>query len=44
MMVQGAGIGASKMRQIYSIGHSSHTPEHFIELLQRDGIKVLVDV
>ncbi len=44
MMVQGAGIGASKMRQIYSIGHSSHTPEHFIELLQRHGIKVLVDV
>jgi len=28
----------------YTIGHSSHTPEHFIELLQRHGIEVLVDV
>ncbi len=32
------------MRQLYTIGHSSHTPEHFIELLQRHGIEVLVDV
>ena len=32
------------MRQLYTIGHSSHTPEHFIDLLQRHGIEVLVDV
>ena len=44
MIEKGAGIGASKMRQLYTIGHSSHTPEHFINLLQRHGIEVLVDV
>jgi uncharacterized protein (DUF488 family) len=44
MIEKCAGIGASKMRQLYTIGHSSHTPEHFIELLQRHGIEVLVDV
>jgi len=32
------------MRQLYTIGHSSHTPEHFIDLLQRHRIEVLVDV
>jgi uncharacterized protein (DUF488 family) len=32
-----------RMRSFYTIGHSSHTPEHFIGLLQRYGIKVLVD-
>lgn len=32
------------MRTLYTIGHSSHTPEHFLELLQRHRIEVLVDV
>ena len=31
------------MRQLYTIGHSSHTPEHFIGLLQQHRIEVLVD-
>ncbi len=31
------------MRQLYTIGHSSHTPEHFIGLLRRHRIDVLVD-
>jgi uncharacterized protein (DUF488 family) len=32
------------LRTLYTIGHSSHTPEHFLELLQRHRIEVLVDV
>jgi uncharacterized protein (DUF488 family) len=31
------------MRQLYTIGHSSHTPEHFLELLRQHRIEVLVD-
>jgi uncharacterized protein (DUF488 family) len=31
------------MRQLYTIGHSSHTPEHFLQLLQQHRIDVLVD-
>jgi len=31
------------MRQLFTIGHSSHTPEHFIGLLQQHRIEVLVD-
>lgn len=31
------------MRQLYTIGHSSHSPEHFIGLLQQYRIEVLVD-
>jgi uncharacterized protein (DUF488 family) len=31
------------MRQLYTVGHSSHTPEHFIQLLQQHRIGVLVD-
>ncbi len=30
--------------QIYSIGHSDHTIEGFLDLLQRNGIALLVDV
>jgi uncharacterized protein (DUF488 family) len=29
---------------IYTIGHSTHTQEHFIELLRRHGITVVADV
>jgi uncharacterized protein (DUF488 family) len=31
------------MLQLYTIGHSSHAPEHFLALLQQYGIQVLVD-
>ncbi len=31
------------MPQIYTIGHSSHSAEHFVELLGQHGIEVLVD-
>lgn len=31
------------MRRIYTIGHSSHAPEHFLGLLRQYGIEVLVD-
>jgi uncharacterized protein (DUF488 family) len=31
------------MPTIYTIGHSSHTPEHFTDLLRRHRIQVLVD-
>lgn len=31
------------MPQIYTIGHSSHTAEHFLELLKQHRIEVLVD-
>jgi uncharacterized protein (DUF488 family) len=31
------------MRQIYTIGHSSHTSEHFIDLLRQHRVEVLVD-
>jgi len=44
MIGKDAGIGAAKMRQFYTVGHSSHSPEHFIELLQRYRVEVLVDV
>ncbi len=30
--------------QVYTIGHSNHEPEHFIELLRRHGIEVVADV
>jgi uncharacterized protein (DUF488 family) len=32
-----------KMVKIYTIGHSSHTAEHFTGLLKQHGIEVLVD-
>lgn len=35
---------ASDGVQIYSIGHSDHTIEGFLDLLQRNGIALLVDV
>ncbi|MGH2544667.1 MAG: DUF488 family protein, partial [Ardenticatenaceae bacterium] len=31
-------------RTIFTIGHSNHSLEAFVELLQRQGIEVLVDV
>jgi uncharacterized protein (DUF488 family) len=31
------------MRTVFTIGHSSHAPERFAELLQQHGIEVLVD-
>lgn len=31
------------MRTLYTIGHSSHPSEHFVELLQQHRIEVLVD-
>ncbi len=30
--------------ELLTIGHSSHRPEHFSELLDRAGVEVLVDV
>ncbi len=30
--------------QLYTIGHSNHTAEHFQQLLSKHGIEVLVDV
>ncbi len=30
--------------QVYTIGHSSHTPEKFLDLLNRSKIELLVDV
>ena len=41
-----ADIGRTKgdeLRTIYTIGHSSHTAEHFLGLLQQNQIGVLVD-
>jgi len=35
---------AQTTRTIYTIGHSNHSPEHFIELLKKYQIDVLVDV
>jgi uncharacterized protein (DUF488 family) len=32
-----------RMRQLYTIGHSSHVPEHFLGLLRQYGVEVLVD-
>jgi uncharacterized protein (DUF488 family) len=32
------------LRTIYTIGHSSHSAERFVDLLQRHGIEVVVDV
>jgi uncharacterized protein (DUF488 family) len=32
-----------KLRTLYTIGHSSHTAEHFLELLRQHRIEVLVD-
>jgi uncharacterized protein (DUF488 family) len=31
------------MRELYTIGHSSHSAEHFLALLQQNRIEVLVD-
>jgi uncharacterized protein (DUF488 family) len=31
------------MQKIFTIGHSSHTAEHFLALLRQHGIEVLVD-
>ena len=31
------------MPQIYTIGHSSHSSEHFVDLLKQHRIEVLVD-
>jgi uncharacterized protein (DUF488 family) len=31
------------MRELYTIGHSSHSAEHFIRLLRQAGIDVVVD-
>ena len=31
------------MPRIYTIGHSSHSAEHFLRLLQQHRIEVLVD-
>ena len=30
--------------KLYTIGHSNHDVEHFIELLMKNGVKVVVDV
>jgi uncharacterized protein (DUF488 family) len=32
-----------ELRNLYTIGHSSHTAEHFLSLLQQNRIEVLVD-
>jgi len=29
---------------VYTVGHSTHTIEHFIEILQQNGVSVVVDV
>ena len=33
----------AKMRRLYTIGHSSHAPEHLVQLLKQNSIEVLVD-
>ncbi len=39
-----AGLQDSRMGTIYTIGHSSHAADLFLELLAKHGIQVLVDV
>jgi uncharacterized protein (DUF488 family) len=34
----------SSLDTLYTIGHSNHSAEHFVELLQRHSIEVLADV
>jgi uncharacterized protein (DUF488 family) len=36
-------VKGDKLRTLYTIGHSSHTAEHFLELLRQHRIEVLVD-
>jgi uncharacterized protein (DUF488 family) len=36
-------LKGDELRNIYTIGHSSHTAEHLLELLQQHRIEVLVD-
>ena len=36
-------MASAPNRTLYTVGHSSHTPEHFIFLLREHGVQVLVD-
>jgi uncharacterized protein (DUF488 family) len=36
-------LTGANMRRFFTLGHSSHTPEHFVGLLQQHGVQVVVD-
>lgn len=37
-------VTSSELHRLWTIGHSNHTPEHFVSLLRRGSIETLLDV